>query len=512
MTIVQNSILAGVLLRLWSVLSTAWNNCFLMRFCRSAAKWWSGWWNGSALVGFCMREGALNRAWAKSIFCRLLSALFDLPAAILHRLYAKFRSAFDHSLCATLVFSAGDHVPVALGWMMLLIMIIPYGRWNNAYSFAGCVLLLMLTVVGGMRRRTLRLSAVSLGPYAIGFFLAAAAAFILSPYPDLSRSFVIYYFTCAMGLLLVVCTVERPQQLERLAAFLCLGMLGAAAYGIFQGIVGVENAASWVDSSVNEGMPGRVYSFYDNANSFAQMLVLFIPIAVGLFLGGKKKLWRAVGLVSALAGIVSLLLTYSRACWLGFAFAAILFVFLWRRSLLPLLFLAALACIPLLPDSIINRFLTIFNMNDSSTSSRFPLYQAALELIKVRPITGGGLGYHAVKQSIMNNGYRGSYVAFAHVHNFFLQVWLETGLLGILSFFGVLLGPMKMGGKAVRARQGDPSARMVVLGTLCGLAGVLVCGLADYPWTYPRVMFLFWFAAGLLLAGVKLLRSAEANN
>ena len=39
------------------------------------------------------------------------------------------------------------------------------------------------------------------------------------------------------------------------------------------------------------------------------------------------------------------------------------------------------------------------------------------------------------------------------------------------------------------------------------ILGAMVCGLADYLWTYPRIMFLFWFVFGLTLAAIKVCKT-----
>ena len=74
------------------------------------------------------------------------------------------------------------------------------------------------------------------------------------------------------------------------------------------------------------------------------------------------------------------------------AAAAVVFVFLFRRRLLPLFLLAGCAAVPLLPDSILSRLLSIFNFHDTSISSRFPIYEASFKAIAANPVLGVGLG------------------------------------------------------------------------------------------------------------------------
>ena len=41
-------------------------------------------------------------------------------------------------------------------------------------------------------------------------------------------------------------------------------------------------------------------------------------------------------------------------------------------------------------------------------------------------------------------------------------------------------------------------------GAIAGLVGMLVCGMGDYIWYYPRAMMLFWFVFGVLVAAARL--------
>lgn len=500
----NGSLCVRLVLLVWSWLCQVCRGSVLARITEGGKRWW----HASALVRFWVeKEGSLPRAWPNSVSCRLLSFVVNLPAAVLHWLYCRGKALFDHSFFAQLAFGMGEQVPLAAGWLMLLLMNIPYERWNNAYSLAGYFLLLLLTVAGGMRRRSLRLDAAAVGPYLVCFLFAVCLAWPMSCVPSESFRFLYYHAACALCVLVIVSTVERAEQLERLAGFGCLGMLGASLYAVYQRWQGVEVSASTVDLSVNANMPGRVFSFYDNSNAFASVLVLLVPVGVALLLGAKRRRYRAVGLISALFGALALVMTYSRACWLGLIAAAVVFVFLWKRKLLPLFIAAGIAMIPFLPSSVLNRFLTIFNTGDSSISSRVPIYQAAIRLVKARPVTGAGLGTSAVQAAIDALDLYDGKFDFVHSHNTLLQVWAETGLLGIAAFVAAMYNGLKSGAKAVL--RGSGPARMVTLGALSGLAGAMVCGLADYLWSYPRVMLIFWFTAALLLAGVRLLKQEQ---
>lgn len=506
MQLVQGSVVCQFFVLLWCTLCGIYEHSLLARGFRAIAAWWKRRWHGSALVRFFFeKDGVLPRAWRSSAVCRAVNIIINLPTALLHWLYRKLRPAWDASFFASLAFGMGEQVPAAAGWLMLAIMIIPYRQWNNAYSLIGFVLLTLLTIAGGMRRRSLRLDVGPVGPYIACYFAAVCLSWPLSMFPVLSARYLPYHITCALCVLVVVATVEHEDQLVRLSGFGCIGMGIASVEGILQRLGGLEIDRSYVDMSLNGDLPSRIYSAYDNPNAFAEVLVFLIPIAIALLFGARSRWWKLVGLGTAGLGGLALIMTYSRASWIGLAVAGVVFVFLWNRKLLPPLIILALLCVPFLPDHVRNRLMTIFDSGDSSTSSRRPLWDAAIGALRHSPITGAGLGADAGRAAVRELGtFHGSRGAFTHSHNVYLQLWLEHGLLGLVAFIVGCYNAVKRGAKAAALPRCPAQARLIIIGAAGAICGSLVSGMADYLFTYPRVMLIFWFTVSLLLAGIKL--------
>lgn len=512
MQLAQGSVACRLFLFLWQALYALYEQSLLARGVRAVAAWWKRWWHGSAAVHFFFeKDGFFSRTWRHSLVCRLLTVLINLPVVLLHWLHETLRPVWEASFFAQLAFGMGEQVPAATGWLMLAIMIVPYERWNNAYSLIGYVLVLLLVLAGGMRRRSLRLDVVHIGPYFLCYFLAVCLSWPLSLFPELSFRYLVYHFSCALCMLVIVSTVEREEQLVRLAGFGCLGMGAASVLGILQRVNGLEVNRAYVDLSINGDLPSRIYSVYENPNAFAQMLVFVVPVAIGLLFGARSLLWKAVGLGTAGLGALALIMTYSRASWVSIAVAAVVFVFLWNRRLLPVFIGLGVMAIPFLPSHIQNRIMTIFSTRDASTNSRVPLYEAAIRAVKQSPITGAGLGGDAVRQMIDENKlYYDLKAPFTHSHNIYLQLWLEHGLLGVLTFAVGCYNAVKQGAKAIALPHCPPQTKLIIIGAASGIAGSMVGGMADYLFTYPRVMLIFWFAVALLLAGVRLARQKRA--
>lgn len=505
MECLENSVVGRLLLPLWYVVWRWYEGSGLCRFLRGVSRVWTRWFHGSALMDLLVRDGIFPKAWRDSFFCALAETLINLPAAILHWIYRKGKFLFDHSFFAQLGFAIGNQTPAAIGWLMVGIMLYPYEHWDNRYSLLGFLLMAALLVMGGMRNRNLRVDLKSVGPYPLIFAGAVFLSWPVSYSSTLSMRFLFFHLTAMLCVGVTVSAVEHVDDLKRLAGFATLALFGTSAYGVVQRIQGVEVNYSYVDPLLNEGMPGRVFSVFENPNAFAEVLVMLLPLAVALVLCSRSWWGRLGALCAAVVGAAALGMTYSRASWIGAAFAAAVFVFLWNRRLIPAFLILGLCAIPFLPDTIFNRILTIFNLEDSSTSSRFPLYAAALEMLKTRPIRGAGLGTDAVRLAIKDmNLYHGT-APFVHSHNLYLQVWLETGLLGVASYVAAMICGLKSAAKACKLHC-PHEVRLITIGAAAAVAGILVDCLADYLWNYPRVMVIFWFLFAILLSGVKLAR------
>ena len=504
MSIAKNSLFLRFFLAFWLGLRHAWGTSLPGRACAGLERWWMGQLRGSAVFRFMWREGAMSRAWPDSLACRLFTAVINIPCAVCKLLYRAGRPIWDGSLFCRLLTAVGGAGFFFLGLLMLVMLVAPHGMWNNTYGLLGTVAVAGLFVMGSASRAKDRLELDTLGPYMTLYMAFICIALAGSISTRLSMRFFAFHITAFLLVLLVVSTVRKYEQLQLVVALAVLGVSIASLYGCYQGYVGVEVVASQQDMTVNAGMPGRVYSFFDNPNNFAEQLVMLLPLDLALFLNCR---WRGklLSLLSLCVGAVAIGLTYGRSCWIGLTFAVVVFLALIDWRWVPLFLLAGLAAIPFLPDTIFNRILTIFNLEDSSTSSRFPLYAAALEMLKTRPIRGAGLGTDAVRLAIKDmNLYHGT-APFVHSHNLYLQIWLETGILGVVSYVAAMICGLKSAAKACKLHC-PHEVRLITIGAAAAVAGILVDCLADYLWNYPRVMVIFWFLFAILLSGVKLAR------
>ena len=487
--------------RVWVWLCNVYEDSALHRILAAVGRWCSEQIEDSRVLRPLCREGAVARAWRESLLCRLLSVLVNLPGTLLHAWYKAWNLTFEDSFFARLAFDMGDNASIAQFWCIAALWCIPYERWNNAYSFLTGVLLLLLFYAGAMRTGR-RLDVARIGFYPALMLAAVTLAVTFSYAPGLSARFLIYHVSAALLTLITVSAVRNGEDLKRLCAGAAVCVGGTGAYGIVQRLQGVKVNPSYVDLKVNAGMPGRVYSIFDNPNTFAQVLLLLLPLVLALVITAKHWQWKIIAAGIFCVGGMAMAMTYSRAAWVGLACSMAVFVFLWKPKLLPAFIALCVLAVPFLPTTVLNRILTITNTADSSTSSRVSLYRAAIEVIKRSPLTGAGLGTAATQEYIREFNLYHDKAPFVHAHNFYLEVWIQMGLLGVCSFVGSMLWNIKNAARAAR-HSGPSVGRTVAMAAASAMCGAMVCGLADFLWNYPRVLCIFWFTFAMALAGVK---------
>ncbi len=385
---------------------------------------------------------------------------------------------------------------------------VPHEIWNNAYTLLCMYALIPLFLLGCARRESYRLELDRLGPYFTLFMGFVCYALVASLSTRLSLRFFAFYVISFLVTLFTVSTVHSVRQLQVLLAITLGGLFLSALYGCYQGYEGVEVVASQQDMILNAKMPGRVYSFFDNPNNFAEILVMLMPFFLALFLNAKNWRGKTAALVGCGVCLAAIGLTYSRSGWIGLVIAVMVFLVLQDWRFLPLFLILGVCAIPLLPETILNRILTIGNLQDSSTRYRFAIYQDTAYLVRDYGLRGVGLGTDVMRQVFLvyPTMFDGNYPI--HTHNNYLQMWGELGFFGALTYLAMVLSQVKTGIKAFRATA-DKSLRRILAAALGAFCGILVIGVAEYTWFYARNMFVFFFLFGVISACVKLARPSR---
>ncbi len=464
----------------------------------------------SNLYRLLTEEGPWRRLWRSSVLCAFFGWLLDLIPRGLRHIELPGEGKPDALLSGVLDWLT-EKRHVLLGLLFLLMLCIPYQLWNNLYAAIGTVALFVLYYFWAVpRRRARRVEAAELSPFHLVFLLCMLLAFVFSDHPGLSLRFAIFHVACAALVLTVMGSIETVGQLRTLLYTVLGGLLVAALYGCVQIATGVEFYAYQLDMSLNTGIKGRIYSFFSNPNNFHTFITMLLPFALGLLVGEKSFRGRLFCVAVLAVTLAASLATYSRSGWIGLLAAVVVFLLLtdWRYLLLlPVLGILAL---PFLPASVVTRLTTIGNMNDSSARYRVQIYTAFGRLLKLCWPTGVGLGTDTTYAALheLPPMADGNYAL--HSHNNYMQLCAEMGIVGAGSYTFALLGRLKNSFAA--ARKADRGLRPLLAAAAGSMTGIMLMGLVDYTWYYPRSMFVFWFLFGVLTVCCRLARADKKGD
>jgi O-antigen ligase len=218
----------------------------------------------------------------------------------------------------------------------------------------------------------------------------------------------------------------------------------------------------------------RYEGFIFEPNIFAMFQLFLIPILF-FFIGVYRKpgVARPFLMLLVLASIVVLALSFSRGGFIGLmCLLPALIVIEWRnKTLLFFGFALVVAGIIAMPGVYWERVASLFDFaaernDDFAILTRLETMRTALRLGLANPLFGVGID---------NFIYRAAYFSPFRlvVHNTFLQIFAELGLVAFAVFMGIIAYNMVII-RRMMARRGDPEAAMIGRALLMQQIAVLV--------------------------------------
>ena len=216
-------------------------------------------------------------------------------------------------------------------------------------------------------------------------------------------------------------------------------------------------------------------SALSNKNSFAEMLLLCLPLQYYVAISDQKK-WRSLAIATLVISAIMIIALKSFSVFLALLITACLVLILAykriKQSVANRLNIKTSMIAPVVivvgfvilagsfyvfnqsdgfkKSKIILAYLkgntTDTDLNQNSVFERIILWKNTAELIKEHPWTGSGLLNWKILAP--KYGFKGALylitdtVKFTRAHNDYLQIWAETGLFGLLAYLTLLLGAL----------------------------------------------------------------------
>ena len=279
---------------------------------------------------------------------------------------------------------------------------------------------------------------------------------------------------------------DHKAKLYLLTAIYCL-LAASGVFALVQYFTLFGLPQSYWGNSVE---PKRVLAFFVHPNFFAlwasPLLALLIPDAAESL---KQKIFSLKSLSWAL-GAVGLLLSLSRAGWLGLGTAITIYLIVAADQKIRRLVFGAAVIIAIAVVAIPNlRWRVILPFyGENSAGSRLELWQSGINAIKISPVWGLGLNGYSERYTKLV-GQNSGLDTHNFPHNIFLNFWVETGLLGLISFVGLAWVFIY---KSFKNR-----SNIFILGVALFLVALIAQGQIDNPYFKNDLALVFWMVLSL---------------
>jgi len=303
-----------------------------------------------------------------------------------------------------------------------------------------------------------------------------------------------------LGYLLTTALIDSKRKLNILLFIFCTSAAVTGIIGAYQKLSGKVDM-TYVDQELFADLTLRIPSTFANPNVFGAYLLLAIPVCAIMIYMSKRVVHKLYYVVISGLLLYNLGFTYSRGCYLALAAGLVVYILFMERRLIAL-FIAGLAVSPfIIPASIINRLSSISDLGDSSTSYRIYIWQATLRILKDFWISGLGQGIDAY--NVVYPYYAFNNVTAPHSHNLFLQVFVETGIFGLIVFL-VLLVTFFRTLMRLYAKTRNKKTKAFLAGFIAAACAFLIQGMFDYVFYNYRVMLTYFMFMGIGCAMVNI--------
>ena len=191
----------------------------------------------------------------------------------------------------------------------------------------------------------------------------------------------------------------------------------------------------------------RATLIFGNPNPLAGYINLIIPVIFGMFMSSTFFRERVILVVVAVTSIMAWLMTFSKTAWLSLLLTVILVFFLTKSKKRVVILLSVLSAV-FTVFTIILLFLNIkgnFMFNSSlallSLEERAKCYLIGFNMIKDNLISGIGVGnWHSLIVEYVKENAASIHIdirrllVVTNIHNLYLQIFVEMGIVGLSSF------------------------------------------------------------------------------
>ncbi|MFH1114683.1 MAG: O-antigen ligase family protein [Pseudomonadota bacterium] len=413
---------------------------------------------------------------------------------------------FAGELRQFLVFAALFGIPLQFGYHVIHIELVdtevqPFASGITVDS-VDVILLMLYAHWALLVSRTKRLSGITLGnPVGVlllawiafcmfsGLWLSKALEYSIFEVVVLLKGFVLYFY--------LVNNTKTKEDLEVIVAGLFAGAVAQAVYIIGQYVTGLNYTIHGILQTYVGPEGYRSVGFFGSPDSASAMMSLVLPILLCLLLVNRSRPLRLFAVISIVLIIIAMMCTKVRATASAVVLSTMLVVVVsYTRRWIALRTMIVFAVVGIIVLTILVPLSYERFAKGTWGEDRLPLAFTAVNMFWDHWITGVGINnYHVAFQSYLPPEHRYSWAYVVHVE--YLYRLAETGILGFLLYYGMILAMMVKLWRGLKAS--DPLVFITALGIFAGMVGSFVHRFFS---AYHYVNLYIFFCALLAVANI----------
>lgn len=259
----------------------------------------------------------------------------------------------------------------------------------------------------------------------------------------------------------------------RLVAGLAVATTILATWGILQYLAGANHLEARIRGPLSHYM------------TYSGWLLLAVLILVAELLLAPRGRWWWLAPASTL-GVVAILLSLTRNAWVGLAVGGLVLAVVWRRRILWLYPVAALALWLVFPSTVLERAVSTFDLRQHANYDRLCMTVSGVQMARDRPWTGVGPGMVDAVYPLYRRDDAPRWQV-PHLHSNPIQIAAERGVPALAAYLWLLGAFFSAAWRRSSRNTGFP--RRSAAAALVAVAGISVAGLFEYNFWDAEIQY-----------------------
>lgn len=235
---------------------------------------------------------------------------------------------------------------------------------------------------------------------------------------------------------------------------------------------------------------GPANTMIEDNNALGLALVMLLPLLNYLRVTSTVRLTSTAAMAAMGLTLVAIVGTYSRGALLSLAACGVAYAIKSRSGFIPLLLggMLAISLPSLVPSGWFDRMSTIQSYNeDASFEGRIAAWKTSMEIVRQRPLTGGGFSSTDLDWVVRSFHVPGSLEAGKAAHSIYFEVLGDTGIIGLMLYLLLVASAWFNASYVLSVTRGQPDldwanklARMIQISMVGYMIGGAALSMAYY--------------------------------